>query len=99
MPSIFEFNLPGLPQVHMRIRVCASGNAEVSLRNDDCPAEQATLAVARASLADCYFSHDRLQPRFDHLWVGNTAFLVPVHEAELLRKQSQIPILQEVALA
>ena len=99
MPTIFEFNLPGLPQVHMRIQVCASGDAEVSLRNDDRPADQATLAVARAPLSDCYFSHDRFRPRFDYLWVGNTAFLVPVHEAELLRKQSRIPMLQEVSLA
>lgn len=99
MPMIFEFNLPGLPQVHMRIRVCDAGNAEVSLRNDDRPSEHATLAIARARVADCYFSHDRLRPQYDNLWVGNTAFLVPVHEAELLRKQSLIPVLQEVSLA
>lgn len=99
MPTIFEFNLPGIPQVHMRIQVCTSDDVEVSLRNEDRPADQATLAVVRARLADCYFSHDRHQPRLDHLWVGNATFLVPVHEAELLRTQLQIRMLQDVALS
>lgn len=94
--SIFEFNLPGLPQIHMRVRLYPVGNVEVSLRNDDRPPGQATLAVATAHLDDCYFSHDRSQPRFDNLWVGNTAFQVPVYEAELLRKQSQVRVLEEI---
>lgn len=99
MPAVIEFNLPGLPQVHLRVRVYDADDVEVSLRNDDRPGDQSMLAVARARLADCYFCHDRLQPRFVHLWVGNTDFLVPAHEAETLRDHSQIPMLQEAARA
>lgn len=87
---VFEFNFPGLPQIHLRARlfpVDGPKQIEVTIRSEDRPAAEAVLAMAVAPLDDCSFEMDATQPRSQLLQVGSSTFQVPLAEAEVIKER------------